>query len=299
MSYKDMDCSRVEYSPIIDRNPFRLPNNARVAVWVIVNVEKWDFRNPMPRTLAGAPGGATVIPDVPNYSWYDYGLRVGFWRIKAAIDKHHIKGTLSLNAVCCHTNPRIVEECVKSDWEILAHAYVQRVLNVEKDERDVIRRTIDTIRDFTGQLPRGWMSPGINETLDTPDILAEEGIEYVADWVNDDEPYPLKVKSGSLIALPYTVELNDIPCHLILHGDSAAFYNRAKSEFDMLYEEGKTRAKVMTITIHPYVTGVAHRCGWFEKTLDYIKQHQDVVFMRGVEILDWYKQFAKESGISL
>jgi peptidoglycan/xylan/chitin deacetylase (PgdA/CDA1 family) len=292
MSDKDMDCPRVEYSPIIDRKPFKLPDNARVAVWVIVNVEKWDFNKPMPRTLAGAPGGANVFPDIPNYGWYDYGMRVGFWRIKEVLDKHQIKGTLSLNGAVCHTNPRMVEECVKSDWEILAHSYVQRVLT-EEDERDVIRLTVKTIRDFTGKAPRGWMGPGINETLNTPDVLTEEGIEYVADWVNDDEPYPLKVKAGSLIALPYTVELNDIPCHIIMHGDSSAFYDRARYEFDTFYKEGKTRAKIMTVTVHPYVTGVAHRCGFFEKLFEYIKQHDGAIFMRGFEILDWYKQFAK------
>jgi peptidoglycan/xylan/chitin deacetylase (PgdA/CDA1 family) len=288
-----MDPEYVEYSPIIDRRPFELPKKARVAVWVIVNVEKWDINSPMPRALLPPPGGGSVIPDIPNYSWYDYGLRVGFWRIKEVLDKHRIKGTLSLNAAVCQTNPRLVEECARSDWEILAHGYVQRVLNVEKDEREVIRKTIQTIGEFTGKKPRGWMGPGLNETFNTPNILAEEGIEYIADWVNDDEPYAMKVKSGSLIALPYTVELNDIPVHLILHDGSSGLYGRARSAFDILYKEGKKRAKIMTISTHPYITGVAHRIGYFNKIFQYIKKHDDVVFMRGFEILDCYKKFSK------
>lgn len=290
-----MDSEYVEYSPIIDRKPFKLPNKARVAVWVIVNVEKWDINKPMPRTIAPAPAGASVIPDVPNYGWYDYGLRVGFWRIKEVLDRHGIKGTVSLNAAVCQTNPRIVEECTRSDWEILAHGYVQRVLNVEEDEREVIRRTIQTIKDFTGKAPRGWMGPGLNETFNTPNILAEEGIEYVADWVNDVEPYPLKVKSGSLISMPYTVELNDIPVHLFHHEGSAGLYNRARDEFDTLYEEGKKSAKVMIISTHPYVTGVAHRIGYFSRIFDYLKKYDSVVFMRGIDMLDWYKEFSKIS----
>lgn len=288
-----MISERAVYSPIIDRKPFKLPNNARVAVWPIVNVEVWDIRGPMPRNMAGMPGGS-ILPDIPNYSWYDYGLRVGFWRIKELFDLYQIKGTLSLNAACCQTFPRIVEESLRSDWEILAHGYVQRILNAEKDERAVIRQTLQIIRDFTGKTPRGWMGPQLMETWDTPDILAEEGIEYVADWVNDDEPYPLKVKSGSLVALPYTRELNDIPVHLVLREGSAGLYERARCAFDTLYEEGKTRAKIMAISTHPYVTGVAHRIGYFKKIFDYIKQHDGVVFMRGVEILDWYKKFSKE-----
>jgi len=290
-----MELERAPYSPIIDRPPFRLPGGARVAVWVIINVEKWDIRNPMPRTVAPPPGGGSVIPDIPNYSWNDYGLRVGFWRLKAILDKHGVKGTLSLNAECCNTHPRLVEECVKSDWEILAHGYVQRILNAEKDERQVIRDTLATIRKFTGQQPRGWMGPGLHETWETPDILAEEGLEYCADWVNDDEPYPLKVKRGSLISIPYTLELNDIPLHLIQNQGSSGLYDRARAEFETLYEEGRERAKIMTISMHPYVSGVAHRAGYFDKTLTYLKQQPGVVFMRGVEILDWYRQFVKQT----
>ena len=285
-----MEIDRAPYSPIIDRPAFKLPGGARVAVWVIVNVEMWDIASPLPRTAAPPPGGGTVVPDIPNYSWYDYGLRVGFWRIKAVLDRHGVKGVLSLNARCCDTHPRIVEECVKSDWEILAHGWIQKILPAEKDERDVIRRTIQRIHEFTGQRPRGWMGPGLQETWNTPDILAEEGIEYVADWVNDDEPYPLTVKSGSLIALPYTVELNDIPIHLVRNQGSSGLYDMARAQFDMLYAEGKERAKVMCISMHPYITGVAHRAGFLDKTLAYIEEHPDVVFVRGVDMLDHYNK---------
>jgi allantoinase len=261
----EKEIERAPYSAIIDRKPFKLPGNARVAVWVIVNVEKWDIRNPMPRPLVPPPGGGSVVPDIPNYSWFDYGLRVGFWRIKRVLDRHKIKGVLSLNAAVCDTNPRVVEECLKSDWEILAHSYVQRVIHAEKDERDMIRRTLHRIRDFSGQAPRGWMGPGLNETWDTLDILAEEGIEYVADWVNDDEPYPLQVKKGSIISVPYTVELNDIPVHLYHYMGSSGLYERSRLQFDTLYEESKERAKIMTVSVHPYVTGVAHRIGFYDK----------------------------------
>jgi len=287
-----MITDRVEYIPIIERKPFRLPGNARVAVWIVVNVEVWDIQKPMPRNMMGASGG--IVPDIPNYSWYDYGLRVGFWRMKAVLDQQGIKGTLSLNAANCEMTPQIVRECLRSEWEILGHGYVQRRLNEEDDERKVIRKTIQVIKDFTGKAPRGWMGPQLVETWNTPDILAEEGIEYVADWVNDDEPYPLKVKKGSLVSLPYTVELNDIPVHLIFHEPSSGLYDRARSAFDILYAEGKERAKIMSISTHPYVTGVAHRIGYYEKIFEYIKEHDGVLFMRGFEILDWYKRFVEE-----
>ena len=284
---------RADYSPIIDRKPLKLPQEARVAVWVIINVEEWSFDAPMPRAVLPTPQGVPAIPDVPNYSWFEYGLRVGFWRIKEVLDRHGVKGTVSLNASVCQTYPRIVEECLKSGWEIMGHGFVQRVLNLEKDEREVIRRSITTIREATGdKWPRGWMGPGLAETFDTPDILAQEGIEYVCDWVNDDQPYRMKVKDGELISLPYTLELNDIPVHIVQHHPAAEFLQRARDQFDTLHREGAQNARIMAISVHPYITGAPHRIGYFDRIFQYLKEQRGVLFWRGSDILDWYKGVA-------
>jgi len=281
---------RADYSPIIDRKPLQLPQKARVAVWVIINIEEWSFDAPMPRAVLPTPQGVPAIPDVPNYSWFEYGLRIGFWRIKEVLDRHGVKATVSLNASVCQTYPRIVEECLNSGWEIMGHGFVQRVLNLEEDEREVIRRSITTIREATGdKWPRGWMGPGLAETFDTPDILAQEGIEYVCDWVNDDQPYRMKVKDGELISLPYTLELNDIPVHIVQHHPAAEFLQRAKDQFDTLYREGAQNARVMAISVHPYITGAPHRIGYFDRIFRYLKEQRGVLFWRGADILDWYK----------
>ena len=284
-----MSNPRAEYDPIFNRKPLKLPGGARVAVMVVINVEEWDINAPMARTLLPSPQGVTVIPDIANYSWYDYGLRVGFWRLKEVLDKQKIKATLSLNASICNSYPVIVEESVKSGWEILAHGFVQRTMNVVEDERDVVRRTIQLIRERTGIAPRGWMGPGLAETFDTPDILAEEGIEYLCDWVNDDQPYPMKVKNGTLFSIPYTVEINDIPMYLIQHHRSPEIFERARDHFDTLYQEGAKSARIMAISTHPYITGVPHRIKYYNQIFKYINQHEGVVFMTGSEILDWYK----------
>ena len=279
---------RADYSPIFERKPLELPGDARVAVWAIINVEEWDINEPMARTVLPVPQGRSVLPDIPNYAWYDYGMRVGFWRLKRVLDRHGIKATVSLNASVCLTYPHLVEECLKSGWEIMGHGFIQRVLNAEPDQRAVIQRTISTIQEFTGTAPRGWMGPGLAETLDTPDILAEEGIEYVCDWCNDDQPYPMKVKSGRLVSIPYTLELNDIPIYLVQNHRSPEIYERAKDQFDTLYREGGESARVMAISTHPYITGVPHRIKYFDMIFDYIRQFQGAVFMTGSEILDWY-----------
>ena len=288
-----MSNPRADFSPIFDRKPLKLPGGARVAVWPVINVEEWDINEPMARTVLPTPQGVSVIPDIPNFGWFDYGLRVGFWRMKQVLDNYGIRATVSLNASVCLSYPQIVEESLKSGWELLAHSYIQRVINKEPDERAAIRRTISTIQEFTGTAPRGWMGPGLAETFDTPDILAEEGIEYIADWCNDDQPYPMKVKSGSLVALPYTVELNDIPVYLVQHHRSPELFERAKDHFDTLYCEGADSARVMCVSTHPYITGAAHRIKYYDKIFEYIRQHDDVVFMTGSEILDWYNQETK------
>ena len=286
---------RAEYSPIFHRQPLKLPENARVAVWPIINVEEWDINATMARTVLPAPQGVTTIPDIPNFSWFDYGLRVGFWRLKRVLDRYGIRATVSLNASVCLSYPLLVQESLKSGWEMLAHGFIQRVINAEPDERAVIRKSISTIQEFTGVAPRGWMGPGLAETFNTPDILAEEGIEYLCDWCNDDQPYPMKVKRGRLVCLPYTVELNDIPIYLVQHHRSSELYERARDQFDTLYREGAESARIMAISTHPYITGVPHRIKYYDMIFEYIRRFEGVHFMTGSEILDWYNSVAERN----
>ena len=283
---------RAEYSPIFHRAPIKLPNSARVAVWPIINVEEWDINEPMARTVLPAPQGVSVIPDIPNFAWFDYGLRVGFWRLKQVLDRRSIRATVSLNASVCLSYPQLVRESLDSGWEMMGHGFIQRVINKEPDERETIRRTIETIREFTGAAPRGWMGPGLAETFHTPDILAQEGIEYLCDWCNDDQPYYMKVEQGTLVSIPYTVELNDIPIYLIQHHPSPEIFQRARDQFDTLYREGAESARIMAISTHPYITGVPHRIKYYDMIFDYIQQFEGVVFMTGSEILDWYRSVA-------
>ena len=280
---------RFEYSAIVDRPPVKLPDGARVAVWTIVNVEEWDIEAAMPRTVLSSPAGTSVIPDVPNWSWHEYGMRVGFWRLKAALDKHGIKATMAVNAPVCLSYPRVAKAALQAGWEFMGHGYKQRVVHLEEDQRAMIRKSIETIRDFTGRAPRGWLGPGLTETWETLDILAQEGIEYVSDWVNDDQPYEIKTATRPLVSVPYTVELNDIPMMMIQHHAAPELFNRARDQFDRLYEEGQDSARVMAIAVHPYISGVPHRIKYFEAIYEYMKQKPGVVFWRGEDILDWYR----------
>jgi len=279
---------RFDYSAIVDRAPLKLPDGARVAVWTIVNVEEWDIEGAMPRVALTTPAGASVIPDVPNWSWHEYGMRVGFWRLKAALDRHHIQATMALNASVCVSYPRVAQAAHDAGWEFMGHGYKQRALPLEPDQRAVIRKSVETIREFTGKAPRGWLGPGLAETWETPDLLAEAGIEYLCDWVADEQPFTLKTTSRPLVVVPYTVELNDIPMMMIQHHEAAELFNRTRDQFDRLYEEGAGSARIMAIAVHPYITGVPHRIKHFEAIYDYMRQKPGVLFWRGEDILDWY-----------
>lgn len=284
---------RIEYSAVVDRAPLMLPNGARVVVWPIINVENWEIEQPMARTVLSPPGGNAVVPDLPNWAWHEYGMRVGFWRLKAALDRFDVKATLSINASVCEHCPRLAGAARDAGWEFMAHGFVQTPMGLLEDQRAAIRETIATIERFTGRRPRGWLGPGLTETLETPDILAEEGIEYVADWVLDDQPCELRTRAGTLYTIPYTVELNDIPMMMIQHHKASELLDRTMDQFERLYAEGAENARVMAIAVHPYITGVPHRIAYYEEILERLAGRPGVVFWTGEQILDWYKA-AKE-----
>ena len=148
--------------------------------------------------------------------------------------------------------------------------------------------TIKAIADFTGAPPRGWESPGLTETVETADLLAELGIEYVADWVLDEQPVPIRTRSGRLISVPYTVEVNDVVISAVQQQPSDEILRRGRDHFDRLYQDGGSAPRVMAISIHPYLTGVPHRIKYLEALYDHILGHDSVVMWTGAEILDWY-----------
>jgi len=280
---------RVPYSAIVDRPPLKLPGGARVAVWTIVNVEEWSIERAMPRTVLSPPYGQPLLPDLPNWAWHEYGMRVGFWRFVAAFEKFKVKATLAINGSVIKSYPRVAEAGLKAGWEFMGHGYLQRPMHHVEDQRKAIVDTVKAIRDFAGKPPRGWESPGLTETHDTIDWLAEAGIEYVADWVLDDQPVEIATAHGPVVSVPYTVEMNDIAMMALQNHPSEEWLRRGIDHFDRLYAEGEKSARVMAISVHPYITGVPHRIGYLERLYEYILQRPGVAMWTGEKILDWYK----------
>jgi allantoinase len=282
---------RLAYQASIDRPPLTLPGGARVAVFLVVNIERWDIDRAMPRQVLSAPQGATVIPDLPNWAWHEYGMRVGFWRLKAALDLHGIAPTLAINGAVPAAYPRVTSACREAGWEFMVHGYHQMATHLVEDQRAMIRNAIDSLRAAGGHEPVGWLAPGLTETLETPDLLAEAGIRYCADWVVDDLPCRIETAHGPLLTMPYSVELNDIPMMTIQHHRAEELYDRIVAQFERLYEEAPEQgAKVMGLAIHPYISGVPHRIGWFERALAYLAGRPGTLFWQGRQIMDWYNR---------
>lgn len=279
---------RVTYEPIHRRPPLALPGGARVAVWTIVNVENWSPHAAMPRAVLPPPMGQPLLPDIPNWAWHEYGMRVGFWRFLETLQARSLKATFAVNGSACSVYREACAAARDAGWEFMGHGFVQGPMH-KVDQAAAIADTVKAISDFTGKAPRGWESPGLTETDETVDLLAEAGIEYVADWVLDEQPVPIRTRRGNLVSVPYTVEINDVVISAVQQHRSDEILRRGRDQFDRLYLDGAKAPRVMAISIHPYLTGVPHRIKYLEALYDYILGHEGVVMWTGEEILDWYR----------
>ncbi len=280
--------SRLPYSAIVDRPPLKLPQGGRLIVWNIVNVEEWSIERPMPRTVLSPPLGQPLLPDLPNWAWHEYGMRVGFWRLLEVLQRLKITPTLAINGSVCKTYPRVAQAAHEAGWEFMGHGYVQRPMHHLENQQQAITDTIAAIRECTGKAPRGWESPGLSETPETLDLLADAGIEYVANWPADDQPCRVETAKGTMVALPYTLEMNDIPMMVAQSHPSEEWLRRGMEQFDRLYAESERITRVMAVSVHPYITGVAHRIGYFEKLYQHMARRPGVLHWTGEQILDWY-----------
>ncbi len=280
---------RIAFEPIEGRPPLKVPVGTRVVIWPILALEDWDIGRPMARMVISPPQGQPQQPDHPNWSWHEYGMRVGVWRIMKVLNRLGAKPTVTLNARICETYPQVVEACMKHGWELNAHSYDQQPMHKVENQKEVVDKAVDIIGKFSGQKPVGWFGPGLTQTFDTLDYLSAAGIEYIGDWVLDDEPVWLKTKHKPVAAFPYNFEIHDIVMMALQHHPSEVQYNRAMDHFRVLYEESTERPKFMSLAFHPYLSGQPHRIGHVQRTLEEILSHDGVVVWDGLEMLKWFK----------
>lgn len=277
------------FVPIHRRPQLRWPGGAHVAVWVIPNIEFF----PLTRGLAGHPFEAKgKAPTVRPWGQRDYGNRVGIWRVMEVLKKLDIRATATLNADICIHHPEIVEAALQLDWELMGHNETNAVRLTEfepKEEREVIARCAARIAEASkGKRPKGWLGSALAESWNTLEFLIEEDFSYVADWVNDDQPYLMNVGGKQIVSMPYSYEVNDSPFLYYRNGTIDEFEKLIRRQFDVLYEEGAQSGRVMAICLHPFIIGVPHRIKGLESALSYIRSHDKVWFATGSEIVDHY-----------
>jgi len=282
---------RYEDSFIFERKPFKWPGNKTLAVWIVPNVEVWHYDSPAGTGIS--PNVRNIVPDVINYAWREYGMRVGLWRIADSLDAAGVKATVALNSAVAEAHPKALQEMKKRGWEFMGHGITNSEnlagLNLEK-ERELIQTVLKTIEQATGQRPRGWLGSGLAETYNTLDILAEEGVIYCGDWNNDDQPYPMKVKQGRMFSIPYCMEINDIPLFIRKGYTGEQYFRSVVDQFDTLYADSAKQPRVMGIPLHPMIVGQPLRIKYLQRALAHMKKHERVWFATGSEIIDAYQR---------
>lgn len=280
------------HSNIRYRPPLRWPNGARVALWVVPNVEHYEY---IPEVRSDVdPWPRSPHPDILGYSQRDYGNRVGIWRLFDVIDELKIKCSVSLNLGVFQRFPEIMEECEHRRWDVICHGvYNSRpVWGYSRErEKELINYCLAMSRQLTGRSFRGWFAPMVSYTPNTVDLLIEAGIEYFCDWVFDDQPFPVRGSNGEIIAMPYQLDANDgmFFNRMFPHASSDDFARLLRDYFDRLYIEGSEQGRVACISLHPYITGNPQYIDSVRRVLSYMMQHEGVWNATGGEIIDWWR----------
>ena len=288
-----------DFVPMPDRKPLKWPNGARIAVMLTLNMEYWDLVKDTDAPYY--PGGPSILPDplpgniadLPNYSWREYGQRVGIWRLMDIFDKAGVPATCTMNAKMGLERRRVVDAVNERGWEIVAHNYVQTELltdyanDIDK-EREIIRETLRVYQDVVGRPAKGWLSSSLRCTENTSDILAEEGMIYHTDIMNDDQPFLIQTPSGPIVSVPYSNEVNDFQIFLRRGNTTSQAAEVIIEQFDELYREGAESGRLMNIGIHPHVWGQPFRVRALREFLEHVKKFDGVWFAKREEIAEWY-----------
>jgi peptidoglycan/xylan/chitin deacetylase (PgdA/CDA1 family) len=287
--------NRYDDSFIHQRKPFSWPGGKTLAVWIIPNVEVWHFDSSVGATVS--PNQTNRVPDVINYAWREYGMRVGLWRTADLLDDLGVKATVALNSQVCSAHPAAIEEMTRRGWEFMGHGTTnsESLAGLPIDtEKEVIAHVLKTIGEATGQRPRGWLGTGLTETFNTLDILAEQGVTYCGDWNIDDQPCRMKVKSGTMFSIPYCMEINDLPLFTRKGYTGEQYFRSLMDQFEGLLADGDRHARVMGIPLHPMITGQPLRARYLHRALAEMKKEQRAWFATGSEIINAWEKLHPE-----
>lgn len=261
---------------------WHLPGGARLAVWVVPNVEFFPLDAPV-------PGGSGTVPDVPAFAARDYGARVGFWRVLDALSEVGVPVTAAVNGEVCTAYPEVVAAMVAAGWEPMGHGGTNSRRLSEMDDAGAAREVAEVTAALSsafGVAPRGWLGAGLHEHPGTPARLREHGYAYVADWIGDDRPDVLP--AASLVSVPYSLETNDKPAFDTWRLSPAAFADLVLRQSEQLWREGSDEPRVLALALHPYLIGLPHRIDGLRRLLGELRSREGVWWATGSEIAAQY-----------
>ena len=293
-----------DYWPYHQRPKIVWPNGAKLAFWVAPNIEFYELEPPANPYRSPWP---TQAPAVAGYSIRDYGNRVGHNRQMALLDKYGVRGSISLSTALCDHHPEIIEACKARDWEFFSHGIYNTRYTYgmsQAQERAMIRDSMESIYTHTSQKCAGYLAPALSHSEQTLDLFAEVGTElfgdeggfYTCDLFHDDQPTPIKLRSGKrFVSVPYSLEMNDTIAYVVNKIEPRRYGEQLKRNFDRLYAEGASSGTIMCIPTHNYQVSCPHRLRAFEEALEYITGHSDVWVTTGREIAEHFIRHYYES----
>jgi allantoinase len=294
-----------DYVPLPERLPLRWPEGKRVALFMTINLETWDLIKDTDKPYyAGGPAILPDslpgnVPDFPNYSWREYGQRVGVWRLYEMFDAVGITPAVTMNAVTALRRGAMVQAALQRGCEVIAHNYEQGELltdaagDIER-ERSIIERTLAVYEQTCGRKAKGWLSSSLRGTLNTADILAANGLSFYCDLMNDDQPYLVRTPSGPIVSTPYSNEINDFTL-LTRRGHTTSEYRDVlMEELRVLHDEGEKTGRIMNVGLHPHVSGRAYRISALREFCEYAKSLPGVWLTTREEVARWYLEHHAE-----
>ena len=290
-----MDHEHYEWSPINRRGALRWPDGARVALCVVVTLEKMEWEAPpgsFTTALAGGLGDRP-FPDYARVTHREYGHRVGIFRVLDVLEKHGIPATVAMDALTAEANPYLVEHCRQRGAEIIGHGIsASRMITgrmTEEDEEEYVHSSVEALRQATGAAPQGWLGPEYGESERTPGILAAAGVNYVCDWVNDEQPYGLTTPNGDMCALPLMWELDDVNALSDRRLPIDRYARLLQESFDGLYEGSRESGLLLAFNLHPWLIGQPFRVRFLDEALGHMVRRQGVWAATGSQIAEWFR----------
>lgn len=288
-----------EFIPQPQQPRLQWPNGARIALIITINLEYWDLLKDTdePYYAGGPPALPNPLPgnvaDYHNYTWREYGQRVGVWRMIKAFDEAGVPASCTMNAKFGLERKAILDACLERGWEIVAHNYEQGDLLSDyffepEKERELIRETLRVYEQVVGRKAQGWLSSSLRSTPRTPEFLAEEGLIFFCDYMNDERPYLISTPAGPIVSTPYSVEINDFTLFHRRGMTTSAVLEILKEQFDELYREGEQSGCLMNIGLHPHVTGHPYRIRALRDFIAHAKKFDGVWWATREEIAKWY-----------